>query len=147
MVGITISTHSGVPLYKQIAEQIKQKVVNLQLKAGDHIPTVRALALTLQINPATVARAYQELEQQGIVGASRRRGTIVLGDADSPQRIPVRKRQLANMFNKVIFEGLSLGYSPDELETEFNLNLAKWVSQRVLSTKEEEQASSNITKR
>jgi molybdate-binding protein/DNA-binding transcriptional regulator YhcF (GntR family) len=131
MLGINISPHSDSPLYKQIVEQIKQRVANSQLKAGDHIPTVRELAIHLQINPATVARAYQELEQQGIVGASRRRGTIVLGDTDSPQRIPLRQNQLASMVNKLILEGLSIGYSPDELEASFTLNLARWRIQRV----------------
>jgi molybdate-binding protein/DNA-binding transcriptional regulator YhcF (GntR family) len=131
MLGISISAHSDIPLYKQIVEQIKQRVANSQIKAGDHVPTVRELALYLQINPATVARAYQELEQEGIVGASRRRGTIVLGDTDSPQRIPLRQNQLASMVNKLILEGLSLGYSPDELEASVTLNLARWRIQRV----------------
>jgi molybdate-binding protein/DNA-binding transcriptional regulator YhcF (GntR family) len=131
MLGITVNPRSDVPLYKQIAEQIKQRVANAQLKAGDHIPTVREMALFLKINPATVARAYQELEAQGIIGASRRRGTIVLGDTDSPQRIPLRQNQLASMVNKLLLEGLSLGYSPDELEASFTLSLARWRIQRV----------------
>ena len=133
MLGITVSAHSDIPLYKQIAEQIKQRVANFQLKAGDHIPTVRELAFTLKINPATVARAYQELEQQGIVGASRRRGTIVLGDTDSPQRLPLRQGHLDSMVNKLIYESLSLGYRPDELEAVFNLSLSRWRAQRMSS--------------
>ena len=133
MADIKVNAHSDIPLYKQIAEQIKQEVANLQLKVGDHIPTVRELAFTLKINPATVARAYQELEQQGIVGASRRRGTIVLGDTDSPQRLPLRRSQLEGLVNKMIYEGLSLGYSPDELDTAFNLSLTRWRNQRMSS--------------
>ena len=130
---IKVNALPDIPLYKQIAEQIKQEVANLQLKVGDHIPTVRELAFTLKINPATVARAYQELEQQGIVGASRRRGTIVLGDTDSPQRLPLRRSQLEGLVNKMIYEGLSLGYSPDELDAAFNLSLARWRNQRMSS--------------
>jgi len=130
MLGISLNTHSDVPLYKQIVEQIKQRVANSQLKPGDHIPTVRELATYLQINPATVARSYQELEQEGIVGASRRRGTIVLGDIDSPQRLPLRQNQLVSMVNDLVLRGLSLGYSPDELEAAFTLNLARWRIQR-----------------
>ncbi len=126
MPRIEVNAHSAVPLYKQIVSQIKQSIASSQVKPGERIPTVRKLALDLQINPATVARAYQELEQEGIVGASRRRGTIVLGDTDSPQRMPLRQDQLTGMVNKLIMEGLSLGYSPDELEGSFRLNLAHW---------------------
>ena len=91
MLNISISNRADVPLYKQIVEQIKQMVANYQLKPGEKLPTVRDLAHYLGINPATVARAYQELEQEGILGASRRRGTIVMGENDSPQRQPLRQ--------------------------------------------------------
>ena len=88
MIKISVSDRANLPIYKQIVEQVKQLIANNQLKPGDRMPTVRELAAFLQINPATVARAYQELEQEGILGASRRRGTIVLGETDSPQRLP-----------------------------------------------------------
>ncbi len=126
MFGVTVNAHSAIPLYKQIVLQIKQNIASSQVRPGERIPTVRKLALDLKINPATVARAYQELEQEGMVGASRRRGTIVLGETDSPQRLPLRQDQLTGMVNKLIMEGLSLGYSADELEISFKFNLARW---------------------
>ncbi len=85
-----------------------------------------------------MARAYQELEQEGILGASRRRGTIVLGETDSPQTLPLRQNRLSNTVNNLILEALSLGYSPEELEAAFTLQLARWRIQR-----ETQEASTN----
>ena len=138
---ITISNRADVPLYKQIIEQIKLRVANSQLKPGERVPTVRELAKTLNINPATVARAYQELEQAGILGASRRRGTIVMGETDSPQRIPLRQNRLSGLVNNFILESLSQGYSPEELEAAFSLHLARWRIQREMP-----EATNNIEK-
>jgi len=130
MLEIKISGRADIPLYRQIMEQIKQQVANYKLKPGDRVPTVRSLAQTLQINPATVARAYQELEQEGILGASRRRGTIVMGETESPQRQPLRQSRLAAIVNNLILETLSQGYTPEELEAAFSLQLARWRFQR-----------------
>jgi GntR family transcriptional regulator len=126
MLGITVKTHLAIPFYKQIAAEIKRCVATSQVKPGECIPTIRELANYLQINPATVARAYQELEREGLVAASRRRGTIVLGYADSPQRLPLRQEQLTTMVNKLIMEALSLGYNRKELTGSFKISLSRW---------------------
>ncbi len=126
MLGIIVKARSTIPLYQQIAAEIKRCIAASKVKPGERIPTVRELADHLQINPATVARAYQELEREGIVAASRRRGTIVLGEADSPQRLPMRQEQLTAMINKLIMEVLSLGYSRKELTASFKSNLSRW---------------------
>jgi molybdate-binding protein/DNA-binding transcriptional regulator YhcF (GntR family) len=130
MIKITISNRADMPIYKQIIEQIKQLVANNQLKPGQQLPTVRDLSRQLEVNPATVARAYQELEQEGILGASRRRGTIVMGDAEGSQRLPLRQSRLAGIVDNLILEALSQGYNPEELEATFTLQLARWRIQR-----------------
>jgi molybdate-binding protein/DNA-binding transcriptional regulator YhcF (GntR family) len=130
MVNIKISDRANIPLYKQIVDQVKQMVANYQVKPGERMPTVRGLAKRLGINPATVARAYQELEQEGILGASRRRGTIVLGESDNPQRLPLRQSRLAGIVNDLLLQTLSQGYTPDELEATFTLQIARWRIQR-----------------
>jgi molybdate-binding protein/DNA-binding transcriptional regulator YhcF (GntR family) len=142
MLNIGISDRADVPLYKQIIEQVKQLVASNQLRPGERMPTVRGLARTLSINPATVARAYQELEQEGILGASRRRGTIVMGDNESPLRQPLRQSRLSAMVNDLILETLSQGYTPEELEAAFTLQLARWRIQR-----ETQEAAANIEKK
>ena len=133
MLDIKVNSRSQVPIYQQITEQVKQLIANNQLKPGARMPTVRKLSGILQVNPATVARAYQDLGQEGILGASRRRGTIVLGETDSPQRLPLRQNRLSSTVNNLILETLSLGYSPEELEAAFTLQLARWRIQREIS--------------
>ena len=130
MLQISVNSRAQVPIYKQITEQVKQLIANYQLKPGAQMPTVRQLSAYLRVNSATVARAYQELGQEGILGASRRRGTIVLGDTDSPQRLPMRQNRLSSTVNNLILEALSLGYTPEELEAAFTLQLARWRIQR-----------------
>ena len=130
MPDIVLDNQSHVPLYRQIVEQIKQQIANNQIKPGDRMPTVRKLSAALSVNPATVARAYQELEQEGILGASRRRGTIVMGDAGNPLRHPLRQNRLSSNVNNLILETLSQGYSPEELEAAFTLQLSRWRIQR-----------------
>lgn len=130
MLEINVNSRAQIPIYKQIIDQVKQLIANSQLKPGAQMPTVRQLSSFLHINSATVARAYQELGQEGILGASRRRGTIVLGDTDSPQRLPFRQNRLSGTVNNLILEALSLGYSPEELEAAFSLQLARWRIQR-----------------
>jgi molybdate-binding protein/DNA-binding transcriptional regulator YhcF (GntR family) len=130
MIKISVTDRADIPLYKQITEQVKQMVANYQLKPGERMPTVRDLAQTLKINPATVARAYQDLEQDGILGASRRRGTIVMGESESPQHLPLRQSRLSAAINDLLLETLSQGYNPEELEATFSLQLARWRIQR-----------------
>jgi len=130
MLNISVSHRANVPLYKQIIEQVKQMVATYQLKPGERMPTVRDLASDLKINPATVARAYQELEQEGILGASRRRGTIVIGENDSPRRLPLRQSRLTGLVNNLLLETLNQGYTHEEMEAAFSLQLARWRIQR-----------------
>jgi GntR family transcriptional regulator len=82
-VDIHISQGDGVPIYLQIVNQVKYLVASGRLAVGDELPTIRALAERLVINPNTVARAYRELESAGIVAARRSAGTVVT-DTGSP---------------------------------------------------------------
>jgi GntR family transcriptional regulator len=68
---------SPIPMYLQIVEQIRHGIATGSLRAGDELPSVRALALEHLINPNTVARAYLELEHAGLVAKRRGAGTYV----------------------------------------------------------------------
>jgi molybdate-binding protein/DNA-binding transcriptional regulator YhcF (GntR family) len=136
MLDINIMMRTDVPIYKQIMDQIKQKIASYQIIPGEQVPTVRQLAKSLHINPATVARAYKELGQEGILGASRRRGTVVIGDNESPLRQPLRQGRLTGIVNNIILETLSQGYRTEELEAAFSLQLARWRFQRTVKEAE-----------
>ncbi len=74
-ISIAIDFRSDAPIYLQIAEQIRRKVVCGELKQGDQLPTVRQLAADLRVNWNTVARAYRVLDKTGLISTQRGRGT------------------------------------------------------------------------
>jgi GntR family transcriptional regulator len=82
-VQIHISTNDGVPIYQQIVNQVKYLVACGRLAPGEELPPIRVLAEQLLVNPNTIARAYMELERDGIVTKRHGSGTYV-SDAGSP---------------------------------------------------------------
>jgi GntR family transcriptional regulator len=86
---IHLSPSDGVPIYLQIVNQIKYLVSAGRLSAGEELPPIRVLSEKLLVNPNTVARAYRELEQAGIVVKQRTTGTYV---SNSASRLSRRER-------------------------------------------------------
>ena len=74
---IIINTDSSVPIYEQINHQIKEKIVDGDLKAGDQIPSIRALAKQLKVGVITVQRAYEDLQKEGVLETSKGKGTYI----------------------------------------------------------------------
>ncbi len=92
-----ISTSDGVPIYVQIVNQIKYLAASGRLQAGDQLPPVRKLAERLLVNPNTVARAYRELETDGIVESRRGSGVFV-----SEGISPLARREQNRILNERI---------------------------------------------
>lgn len=69
---IQIDTHGGVPIYRQIIDQVRRQIMTGQLEAGDQLESVQSLANRLKVNPMTISKAYSFLVQEGL--AERRRG-------------------------------------------------------------------------
>jgi GntR family transcriptional regulator len=90
--GISVNLNSGTPPYEQIRAQITSLIAVGSLAPGTRLPTVRSLAADLGIAAGTVARAYRELEQSGLIETRRRNGTVVAGmpAAVSTEVIPAR---------------------------------------------------------
>lgn len=80
---INISEQDQTPIYQQIVNQVKLQVSSGRLGADEELPSIRALAERLMINPNTVARAYRELEVAGIVTKRRSTGSFISGDASA----------------------------------------------------------------
>ncbi len=105
---------SGEPIYQQLVQRVKHSVASGVLSAGDQLPTVRELAAELVINPNTVARAYRQLERDGVLESVRGRGTFVrtgqplMGKAE-------RRRRLAPALERLIADGRTLGFEDTEL--------------------------------
>jgi len=77
---IHLSNSDGVPIYRQITNQVKYLVAVGRLSVGEQLPTVRALAEQLIVNPNTVARAYRELETAGVISSRQGSGSFVAGN-------------------------------------------------------------------
>ena len=86
-VSIVISQTDARPMYLQIMEQIRQKVVLGDWKPGEQIPSIRAMAIALQISVITVKRAYLELEREGVIVTQHGKGSIVASDPDLGSRL------------------------------------------------------------
>ena len=113
---LTINLESGVPIYMQVVDRIKQMVVSGQLQPGQQIPTIRQLATDLRVNYNTVGRAYLILDQEGVISTQQGRGTYIASHLDEGQVQKLRMGKLRSMFGQVIREAQVLGYSREEIE-------------------------------
>src|SRR4051794_25400472 len=84
MIEFHLEAASGVPTYVQIVQQVKESLRLGVLDVGDQLPTVREVVADLAINPNTVAKAYRELEREGLLVAQQGRGTFVASTLASP---------------------------------------------------------------
>ncbi|MCX7839945.1 MAG: GntR family transcriptional regulator [Anaerolineae bacterium] len=127
---IRIDSDSAVPIYLQIVNSIKHQVATGRLKPGTQLPTVRELATTLRINPNTVARAYEILDQDNVITTQQGRGTYVRERPDGAHLARMRQEQLKVMLDSVITHALSLGYTVEEIRDAFQAQLARWAKQK-----------------
>jgi GntR family transcriptional regulator len=111
---ISIVTGSDVPIYRQIVDQVCRAVATGRLVPGEQVPSVRALAEQLAINPNTVRRTYADLIRDGVLEAQRGKGVFVA------RRRPVytkaeRLRRIDASLEAFVNEGVHLGFTPEEL--------------------------------
>lgn len=85
--GLVLSHTDGRPMYLQIMEQIRRRVAVGDLKAGQPLPSIRQLAVDLQISVITVKRAYLELEREGVIATQHGKGSVVAAGVDIGARI------------------------------------------------------------
>ncbi len=120
-----ISSGSETPIYQQLVEQISGAIARGELRTGDKLPAVRALAAELVINPNTVARAYTLLEQSGLVTTKTGSGTFVsdpaLRHADAAQI-----NALAERMDTLISRAVNLGLDRNALVALFEKRLEKF---------------------
>jgi GntR family transcriptional regulator len=111
---IHITAHDGVPIYLQIVNQVKYLVASGRLSVGDELPPIRVLAAQLVINPNTVARAYRDLEQEGIVEKRSTAGTYVSA-AGSPLAHKARMKILTERVDALLAEARQMNVGTDAL--------------------------------
>jgi len=111
---VQISDRDGVPVYVQLVSQIKYLVSSGRLEPGEQLPPVRKLAEQLVINPNTVARAYRELESEGVVTCRRGAGVFV-GDGVSPLARREQNRLLAERIDVLVAEARQMNVDSETL--------------------------------
>src|SRR3954463_13147307 len=104
---IHVSPHDGLPVYKQIFNQVKYLVASGRLAPGEELPPIRTLAEQLVVNPNTIARAYRELETAGVVTKRRTSGTYV-SEAGSPLARQERLKILSERIDALLAEARQL---------------------------------------
>jgi GntR family transcriptional regulator len=110
----TLDLRSGVPVYRQIIDQVAAGMATGALAAGNQLPTVRQLAVDLSINPNTVIRAYRELEIRGVLETQQGTGTFI--SQQQPQRDDGdRRRRLSQLVGEFVARAGSAGFTVEEL--------------------------------
>ena len=114
-----IDPRSPTPLYEQIAGRVRVAVASGELVAGDALPSVRALARDLRVNPATVVQAYRDLAADGFVEMKHGQGTFVQ-EVPSFLRDEERAARAQQLVQKLLEEAARLGIGVEELTQAFS---------------------------
>ncbi|HEY3377232.1 MAG TPA: GntR family transcriptional regulator [Armatimonadota bacterium] len=109
-----VETTSATPIYAQLIAQVKRAIAGGVLQPGEALPSLRELAAQLRVNPLTVARAYRELEQQGVITTEHGRGSFVSAGA-AGLSAAYRREALALAMDRLLAEVSGLDASPEEL--------------------------------
>jgi len=117
MIQFMLDPKGGTPFYRQIIDQIKFGIASGNLKVGEQLPTVRALAVELKVNLNTVTKAYKELEIQSILSTQQGTGTFIGNiDIKIPEKEKIKKLQsICNEFTTIAF---SYGFSKNDIINE-----------------------------
>ncbi len=109
-----LDSHSGVPVYRQIIDQVQAAISAGILAVGDQLPTVRQVAVDLVINPNTVSRAYREMEIRGTVDTQQGSGTFI-ADKKIEYAKGERERQLGRLVGEFVSRAGSAGFTVEQL--------------------------------
>ena len=109
-----LDLHTGVPVYRQLIDQVRAGTASGSLTAGDQLPTVRQLAVDLAINPNTVMRAYRELELGSLLETHQGTGTFI-SDKKPEKKTVERERQLSQMAGEFAARAGAAGFTLEEL--------------------------------
>ena len=110
---ISLNYRDARPIYEQVKDGLRHLVVTGALQAGDKLPSVRALASSLAINPNTIQRSYRQLEMEGWIATVPGKGCFVCA---VPSGDPKEEKRLLHQFDEATQKLLKLGYTRQELQ-------------------------------
>ena len=111
MITFKLNPKSGLPIYRQIQDQIRYGIAAGLLNLGEQLPTVRALAAELQVNPNTVIKAYSELEREGVLTSEQGSGTFVAYREQPPPSPGERRARLHGLCAEFLAQAARYGFS------------------------------------
>jgi GntR family transcriptional regulator len=129
-----LDLHSGVPLYRQLIDQVQAAIATDALVPGDQLPTVRQVAVDLEINPNTVMRAYREMEIRGILDTQQGTGTFVAQQTIDRDALE-RSRGLEQLVEEFAARAGAGGFNLEELMTALRDRVAEGKQGRTLKPK------------
>lgn len=134
MLHLTISQGDGTPMYLQLVQQIKALIATGRIKPDAELPSVRALAQQLVLNPNTVVRAYRELESEGLIYKKRGAGTFVSPNVTPTYTDAVCRKILGDKMDGLIVEGMNMGFDEARLLELFH---ERWIDLQQQKSNEE----------
>jgi GntR family transcriptional regulator len=126
---LRVDPESKVPIYVQIEDQVRAMVAAGQLRPREQLPTIRQLATDLRVNYNTVARAYLELDRDGVISTRQGLGTFAAGPLDERQMARQRGRKLDSIVRASLEEARRLGYGAGEIAAACRRGLKHLVDQ------------------
>jgi GntR family transcriptional regulator len=125
-MNIEIDFRSGIPIYVQIVERIKEMIASGRIRQGDQLPTVRTLALELRVNFNTIARAYRILDESGIISTQQGRGTYIMEMPPPEVTESIRQKALQALTQRFLADAERLNASPEELTEILKDQVTRW---------------------
>jgi GntR family transcriptional regulator len=114
MLYFQINPNTGVPVYRQMIDQVKYYIASETLKPGDQLPSIRELAQKLAINPTTVVRVYSDLEHAGVIEMRHGKGAFVM-DSGHHMSTAERERTLRKLARHLAVEAVQMGAPAGQL--------------------------------
>jgi GntR family transcriptional regulator len=115
MITFKLDPKSGVPVYRQIQDQIRYGIASDLLSRGEQLPTVRALAVELSVNPNTVIKAYSELEREGVLTTEQGSGTFVAAEPPTMLSEESRQAKLESLCLEFLGQAARYGFSSENI--------------------------------
>ena len=112
---ITINLADGVPIYRQIVNQVKYLVASGLLQPGEELPPIRMLALQLKVTPNTIVKAYGELETSGAIQKRQGSGTFVSEGRTQQVALRERRRLIEQRIDALLAEAHQLNFTADDI--------------------------------
>jgi GntR family transcriptional regulator len=109
-----IDPHSGIPIYRQVMDQVKYYAASSILKPGDMLPSIRQLSRDLSVNPTTIVKAYSELQHEGVIELRHGKG-VFLSESSRRMTAPERVAALRRNARQLAVEALQMGASDQDV--------------------------------